>query len=110
MTISLAGKVAIVTGASRGVGAAAAIALAQQGCAVVCAARSTDANGINNAGEIVGYYSIGQGATLEHGFLFSGGIYTSFDVPGAAVIPGVGFTASARSDALPVDGDLQALM
>jgi NAD(P)-dependent dehydrogenase (short-subunit alcohol dehydrogenase family) len=37
------GKVAIVTGASRGVGAATAIALAEQGCAVVCAARSTDA-------------------------------------------------------------------
>ena len=39
----LAGKVAIVTGASRGVGAATAVALAEQGCAVVCAARSTDA-------------------------------------------------------------------
>jgi NAD(P)-dependent dehydrogenase (short-subunit alcohol dehydrogenase family) len=37
------GKVAIVTGASRGVGAATAIALAAQGCRVVCAARSTDA-------------------------------------------------------------------
>ncbi|MEO5839172.1 MAG: SDR family NAD(P)-dependent oxidoreductase [Acidimicrobiales bacterium] len=43
MSGALAGKVAIVTGASRGVGAAAAIALAEQGCAVVCAARSTDA-------------------------------------------------------------------
>ena len=43
MTGALDGKVAIVTGASRGVGAAAAIALAEQGCAVVCAARSTDA-------------------------------------------------------------------
>ena len=43
MTVSLEGKVGIVTGASRGVGAAAAIALAEQGCAVVCAARSTDA-------------------------------------------------------------------
>ncbi|MEO8695466.1 MAG: SDR family NAD(P)-dependent oxidoreductase [Acidimicrobiales bacterium] len=43
MSVALAGKVAIVTGASRGVGAAAAIALAEKGCAVVCAARSTDA-------------------------------------------------------------------
>ena len=43
MSDLLAGKVAIVTGASRGVGAAAAIALAEQGCAVVCAARSTAA-------------------------------------------------------------------
>ena len=43
MTGSFDGKVAVVTGASRGVGAAAAIALAEQGFAVVCAARSTDA-------------------------------------------------------------------
>jgi citronellol/citronellal dehydrogenase len=39
----LAGKVAIVTGASRGVGAATAIALAEAGVAVACAARATDA-------------------------------------------------------------------
>jgi len=37
----LDGKVALVTGASRGVGAAAAVALAQAGCHVACAARST---------------------------------------------------------------------
>jgi NAD(P)-dependent dehydrogenase (short-subunit alcohol dehydrogenase family) len=36
-----AGKVALVTGASRGVGAALAIALARAGAAVACAARST---------------------------------------------------------------------
>jgi citronellol/citronellal dehydrogenase len=40
--MDLAGKVAIVTGASRGVGAAIALALAEAGCAVACAARSTD--------------------------------------------------------------------
>lgn len=39
--MELEGKVAIVTGASRGVGAAAAAALADAGCAVACAARST---------------------------------------------------------------------
>jgi citronellol/citronellal dehydrogenase len=39
--MELKGKVAIVTGASRGVGAALAVALAQAGCAVACAARST---------------------------------------------------------------------
>ena len=39
----LEGKVAVITGASRGVGAAAAIALAESGCAVACAARSTAA-------------------------------------------------------------------
>jgi citronellol/citronellal dehydrogenase len=38
-----AGRVALVTGASRGVGAATAIALGRAGCAVACAARSTTA-------------------------------------------------------------------
>jgi NAD(P)-dependent dehydrogenase (short-subunit alcohol dehydrogenase family) len=41
--VDLAGKVALVTGASRGVGAATARALAAAGCAVACAARATDA-------------------------------------------------------------------
>ena len=39
----LDGKVALVTGASRGVGSATAVALAAAGCRVACAARSTDA-------------------------------------------------------------------
>lgn len=39
--MELEGKVAIVTGASRGVGAATAVALARAGCAVACAARAT---------------------------------------------------------------------
>jgi NAD(P)-dependent dehydrogenase (short-subunit alcohol dehydrogenase family) len=42
--MKLEGKVALVTGASRGVGAATAIALAEAGCAVACAARATDAS------------------------------------------------------------------
>ncbi len=37
----LEGRVALVTGASRGVGAATAVALAEAGCDVACAARST---------------------------------------------------------------------
>jgi citronellol/citronellal dehydrogenase len=37
----LRGKVALVTGASRGVGAATALALADAGCTVACAARAT---------------------------------------------------------------------
>jgi NAD(P)-dependent dehydrogenase (short-subunit alcohol dehydrogenase family) len=48
----LRGKVAIVTGASRGVGAATAVALAEQGCAVVCAARATAANPLRLPGTI----------------------------------------------------------
>ncbi len=39
--MDLDGKVALVTGASRGVGAATAVALAEAGCSVACAARST---------------------------------------------------------------------
>jgi citronellol/citronellal dehydrogenase len=39
--MELEGKVALVTGASRGVGAATAVALAEAGCRVACAARST---------------------------------------------------------------------
>lgn len=39
--MDLEGKVALVTGASRGVGAAIAVALAEAGCRVACAARST---------------------------------------------------------------------
>jgi NADP-dependent 3-hydroxy acid dehydrogenase YdfG len=39
--VDLDGKVAIVTGASRGVGAATSVALAEAGCRVACAARST---------------------------------------------------------------------
>lgn len=43
MDFKLAGKVAIVTGASRGLGAAAAIALAGEGASVVVTGRSKDA-------------------------------------------------------------------
>jgi NAD(P)-dependent dehydrogenase (short-subunit alcohol dehydrogenase family) len=42
--MELDGKVAIVTGASRGVGAATAVALADAGCTVACAARATEAS------------------------------------------------------------------
>ena len=41
-TISLAGKVAVVTGASRGIGRAIAVGLAREGCDVVIAAKSTE--------------------------------------------------------------------
>src|SRR6266566_3364764 len=40
--MDLSGKVAIVTGASRGVGAATAELLARRGCKIACAARATD--------------------------------------------------------------------
>lgn len=48
----LHGKVALVTGASRGVGAATAVALAQAGCHVACAARATRAEPQRTPGTI----------------------------------------------------------
>jgi NAD(P)-dependent dehydrogenase (short-subunit alcohol dehydrogenase family) len=50
--VELDGKVALVTGASRGVGAAVAAALAEAGCAVACAARSTDATPMRTPGTL----------------------------------------------------------
>ena len=52
--MNLEGKVAIVTGASRGVGAAAAVALASEGATVACAARATDADPLRLPGRIDG--------------------------------------------------------
>ena len=40
MDLGLKGKVAIVTGASQGIGAAIALALAQEGCRVMITARN----------------------------------------------------------------------
>ncbi len=50
--MELDGTVAIVTGASRGVGAAVSVALAQAGAKVACAARATDAAPLPTAGTI----------------------------------------------------------
>jgi NAD(P)-dependent dehydrogenase (short-subunit alcohol dehydrogenase family) len=50
--VELEGKVALVTGASRGVGAAVAVALAQAGCHVACAARSTAGQPQRTAGTL----------------------------------------------------------
>jgi NAD(P)-dependent dehydrogenase (short-subunit alcohol dehydrogenase family) len=52
--MNLDGKVAIVTGASRGVGAAIAVALAEAGARVACAARATDADPLRLPGTIDG--------------------------------------------------------
>jgi NAD(P)-dependent dehydrogenase (short-subunit alcohol dehydrogenase family) len=50
--MELKNGVAIVTGASRGVGAATAVALAARGCKVTCAARATDASPLPIPGTI----------------------------------------------------------
>jgi citronellol/citronellal dehydrogenase len=50
--MDLEGKVAIVTGASRGVGAATAVALAAHGARVACAARATDATPLPTPGTL----------------------------------------------------------
>jgi NAD(P)-dependent dehydrogenase (short-subunit alcohol dehydrogenase family) len=50
--MDLDGRVAIVTGASRGVGAATAVLLAERGCKVACAARATDASPLPIPGTI----------------------------------------------------------
>lgn len=50
--MELDGRVAIVTGASRGVGAATAVALAGAGARVVCAARATDSSPLPIPGTI----------------------------------------------------------
>jgi NAD(P)-dependent dehydrogenase (short-subunit alcohol dehydrogenase family) len=50
--MNLQGKVALVTGASRGVGAATAVALAEAGARVACAARSTAATPQRTPGTI----------------------------------------------------------
>jgi NAD(P)-dependent dehydrogenase (short-subunit alcohol dehydrogenase family) len=52
--VELAGSVAVVTGASRGVGAATAVELAAAGARVLCAARATDAAPVPIPGTIDG--------------------------------------------------------
>ena len=67
--MELEGKVALVTGASRGVGAATAVALAEAGCRVACAARSTTDHPQRTPGtldEIVASVTPGGGAGRPH--------------------------------------------
>lgn len=46
-------------------------------------AGDTAAAGINNHGDIVGYYNLHAGTLPHHGFLLSRGVFTTLDFPGA---------------------------
>ena len=59
----LTGRVALVTGASRGIGRAIAIALAARGAAVVTAARGDGAHGV--ADEITGAGGLAEAVTVD---------------------------------------------
>ena len=61
--VELTGRVALVTGASRGIGRAIAIALAARGAAVVTAARGDGARGV--ADEITGAGGLAEAVTLD---------------------------------------------
>src|SRR5262249_25106305 len=53
-----------------------------------CFFNGTSANGINDNGQIVGFSFVNPVVPLGHGFLFSDGIYTNINFPGA------GFTSA----------------
>jgi 3-oxoacyl-[acyl-carrier protein] reductase len=63
MMMNLSGKVALVTGASRGIGAAVAKTLAAQGAAVVAAARG--ANAESTVFDIVGAGGLAEAASMD---------------------------------------------
>lgn len=49
----------------------------------------TFATGINNSGQIAGYFSNPDSQAPEHGFVYNGGSFATFDVPGArGTLPG----------------------
>ena len=67
-------------------------------------ARFTVATGVNDAGQVAGYYAVAVGAGGNHGFLLSEGAYTTLDPPGSIWTEAWGINASGQVVGVYTDG------
>jgi NAD(P)-dependent dehydrogenase (short-subunit alcohol dehydrogenase family) len=93
--LQLAGRRALVTGGTKGVGAAVAETLGEAGATVVAAARSLPTRPIENVRYLAADLSSAQGATevAESVLAYLGGIDIVVNVLGGSNAPGGGFAA-----------------
>src|SRR5262249_42587592 len=68
---------------------------------------STTATGINNAGQIVGWFSNSDAVGHPHGFLYSNGMYTTFDVPFSSGMNPWGINNLGQIVGDYIDGNMQ---